>query len=140
MKKIKDAKIDITAIPLKKGELWRYIQNLNKMNHLIQLYRNILYFICVYSVKSSPPPISPLQSGMQLPAKACVFTSHISSTFFQKPVQRETFMISNKAAILFILRSSEPKLHAGRKIKHQTIKAAREVMYKHNQKSLQLNV
>lgn len=93
MKEFKDANIDIMAIPLKKGELWRYIQNLNKMNHLIQLYRNILYFICVYSVKSSPP-ISPLQSGMQLPAKVCVFTSHISSTFFQNQFTKKLLSLS----------------------------------------------
>lgn len=84
MKEFKVTKIGIKAIPLVKGELWRYIQNFNKMSHLTQLYRNILYFICAYSVKPSSPPISPLQLGMQLPAKVCVFPSHISSTFFQE--------------------------------------------------------
>lgn len=50
MKEFKVTKTGIKAIPLMKGELW-YIQNFNKMSHVTQIYRNILYFICAYSVK-----------------------------------------------------------------------------------------
>lgn len=87
MKESKVTKTDIKAIPLIKGELWIHIQNFNKISHLAQIYRNILYFICAYNVKSSFPPISPLQLGMQLPAKVCVFPSHTNSTFFQEAAQ-----------------------------------------------------